>query len=176
MLPANATPGTPRPGFRTVRSSWFAIRLNVRVLTLSFIALALLVALAVWSISLGSYEIPYADVIRAIAGRGTEDQNFVVQTIRLPRTICAVMIGAALAMWAAVGVMVLSIFTPITLGTWFVVAMIVLMSGFILYETSDVMRTFPTNMHVAAALMLFSSLTTLFWYVLRLTAIMNSDD
>lgn len=80
------------------------------------------------------------------------------------------------AMWAALGVIVLSIFTPITLGTWFVVAMIVLMSGFILYETSEVMRTFPTNMHVAAALMLFSSLTTLFWYVLRLTAIMNSDD
>jgi len=73
-------------------------------------------------------------------------------------------------------VMVLSLFTTITLGTWFAVAMIVLMGGYILYETSDVMRTFPTNMHVAAALMLFSSLTTLFWYVLRLTAILSSDD
>lgn len=81
-----------------------------------------------------------------------------------------------IGMWAAIGVMVLSLFTTITLGTWFAVAMIVLMGGYILYETSDVMRTFPTNMHVAAALMLFSSLTTLFWYVLRLTAILSSDD
>lgn len=82
----------------------------------------------------------------------------------------------SIAMWAAIGLMVLSMFTSITLGTWFVVGMIVLMGGYILYETSTVMRTFPTNMHVAAALMLFSSLTTLFWYVLRLTAILNSDD
>lgn len=82
----------------------------------------------------------------------------------------------SIAMWAALGLMVLSLFTSITLGTWFVVGMIVLMGGFILYETSTVMRTFPTNMHVAAALMLFSSLTTLFWYVLRLSAILNADD
>lgn len=102
MLPANATPRSPRPGFRTVRSSWFAIRLNLRVLTLSVLALGLLALLAIWAISLGSYEMSYADVIRAISGRGTEDQNFVVQTIRLPRTICAVMIGAALAMSGAI--------------------------------------------------------------------------
>lgn len=82
----------------------------------------------------------------------------------------------SIALWAALGLMVLSLFTSITLGTWFIVGMIVLMGGCILYETSEVMRSYPTNMHVAAALALFSSLTTLFWYVLRLTAIFSADD
>lgn len=101
MVTANSS-GSPRPGFRTVRSPWYAIRLNVRVLMLSLGALAMLAVLVVWAISLGSYEMAYPDVIRAIAGNGTADQNFVVQTIRLPRTICAIMIGAALAMSGAI--------------------------------------------------------------------------
>jgi FtsH-binding integral membrane protein len=78
--------------------------------------------------------------------------------------------------WAAIGLMVVAMFTSLSLGTWFVAGMVVLMGGFILYETSNVLHHYPTNMHVAAALALFSSLTTLFWYVLRLTSIMSSDD
>jgi FtsH-binding integral membrane protein len=63
----------------------------------------------------------------------------------------------------------------ITLGTWFCVGMIVLMSGFILYDTSNVLHHFGEDQHVAAALELFASLATLFWYVLRLAAILNDN-
>ncbi len=76
---------------------------------------------------------------------------------------------------AAIVLVGLSFFTPIVLGTWFVVGMVVLMSGFILYDTSNVMHHFRTDQHVAAALELFASLATLFWYVLRLMSILNDD-
>ncbi|MBX3418239.1 MAG: US12 family protein [Pirellulaceae bacterium] len=54
------------------------------------------------------------------------------------------------------------------LGFWFSGAMVVLMSGYILYHTSNVLHHYQTNQHVAAALALFASLGTLFWYVLQL--------
>lgn len=80
-----------------------------------------------------------------------------------------------LAMLVVLGLVVVSMFGGITLGTWFVVGMIVLMSGFILYDTSNVLHHFGEDQHVAAALELFASLATLFWYVLRLAAIVNDN-
>jgi len=56
-------------------------------------------------------------------------------------------------------------FTPGLLFSFFMVA---LLSGFILYDTSNVMLHYPTDMHVAAALELFADAATLFWYVLRI--------
>lgn len=73
-----------------------------------------------------------------------------------------------LAGLASLGLIVVSFFTSIVLGTWFVVGMIVLMAGFILYDTSNVLHHYRTDQHVAAALALFASLATLFWYVLML--------
>jgi FtsH-binding integral membrane protein len=55
-----------------------------------------------------------------------------------------------------------------SLGVWFSGAMVILMGGYILYYTSNVLLHYRTDQHVAAALVLFSSLATLFWYVLRI--------
>jgi FtsH-binding integral membrane protein len=68
---------------------------------------------------------------------------------------------------AAMGLILVSLFTTFSLGTWFVVAMIVLMAGCILYQTSNVMHHYHTSQYVAAALAIFASLATLFWYVLQ---------
>jgi hypothetical protein len=38
----------------------------------------------------------------------------------------------------------------------------------ILYDTSNVMRHYPEDRHVAAALELFASIALMFWYVLQL--------
>jgi FtsH-binding integral membrane protein len=54
------------------------------------------------------------------------------------------------------------------LGTWFSVAMIGLAGGAILHDTSAILRHFPEDAHVAAALELFASVALMFWYVLRL--------
>lgn len=81
----------------------------------------------------------------------------------------------ALGMLAALGLIVVSLFTTISLGTWFSAGVVVLMSGFLLYETSNVLHHYPSRAHVAAALAVFASLTTLFWYVLRLMAALSDD-
>lgn len=54
------------------------------------------------------------------------------------------------------------------LGTFFSVAMVGLAGCAILYDTSNIMRTYPEDRYVGAALQLFSSVALMFWYVLRL--------
>lgn len=76
---------------------------------------------------------------------------------------------------AVVGLIIVSFFTSISLGgIWFATGMIVLMCGYILYETSNILHHYHTSQHVAAALALFASVATLFWYVLQF--VMYSDD
>jgi hypothetical protein len=64
-------------------------------------------------------------------------------------------------------VIVASIAFGFGLGAVFCGAVIVLLAGYILFQTNLVMSQFPPTAHVAASLML-STLATLFWYVLQL--------
>jgi FtsH-binding integral membrane protein len=73
----------------------------------------------------------------------------------------------------ALGVIIAGIIFGFSLGLFFSFAMVALLCGFILYETSAVLLHFRTDQHVAAALMLFSSIATLFWYILRILIILN---
>lgn len=95
--------GTPyrRPGHVAVRGGPFALRINYRVLLLTLVAFAALLLLAAWAMSLGSFPLPLDGVARAVFGAGDQQQNFIVRTLRLPRVICAILIGAALALAGA---------------------------------------------------------------------------
>lgn len=75
--------------------------------------------------------------------------------------------------FAALGIIVASAVFGFTLGIVFVGAMILLMAGYILYQTSLVLAYFPPTAYVAAALMLFGTIATLFWYVLQLVMELN---
>jgi len=74
----------------------------------------------------------------------------------------------AFGVLAAMGFVVVAVFTGFTLGPIFIYAMIALMCCSILYQTSDVLHHYHESQHVAAALGLFASLATLFWYILML--------
>ncbi len=77
----------------------------------------------------------------------------------------------------ALGVIVASILIGgFTLGLIFSFAMVALMSGYILYYTSQVMLHYRTDQHVAAALALFAAVATLFWYILRIVMSASSRD
>jgi iron complex transport system permease protein len=102
MREANIQPVMRKPGQRMIRTRFFSARINVRVLVFAVIALAVLAMLATWGMTLGSYRIPFADVGRALIGDGSADQEFIVRTLRLPRVISAILIGAALAMSGAI--------------------------------------------------------------------------
>ena len=54
------------------------------------------------------------------------------------------------------------------LGTWFSVAMIGFAGAAVLYDTSNIIRNYPEDRYVSAAMQLFASIALMFWYVLRL--------
>ena len=68
------------------------------------------------------------------------------------------------------GLIVISIFLPhyVSLGLWFSFLAVGLAAGYILYDTSNILHHYSTNMHVAASLALFSSIATMFYYILRI--------
>jgi hypothetical protein len=60
------------------------------------------------------------------------------------------------------------------LGIWFSVAMIALAGAAILYQTQTILRRYPEEAYVGAAVQLFSSVMLLFWYVLRLVGALRN--
>ncbi|MCP5040826.1 MAG: permease [bacterium] len=74
------------------------------------------------------------------------------------------MFGGILALVAIVS----AVLFGFDLGTWFSVAMIGLAGASILYDTSAILRDYPEDRYVGAALQLFASVAMMFWYVLRL--------
>lgn len=76
----------------------------------------------------------------------------------------------------AVGLILASIVLGFDLGILFVGAMVLLMCGYILYDTSNVLHHYPPDAYVAASLSLFASLSTLFWYMLRLVMYLYADE
>ncbi|MCZ6682162.1 MAG: Bax inhibitor-1 family protein [Planctomycetota bacterium] len=70
--------------------------------------------------------------------------------------------------FCALGLIVAAVFFDLTLGSWFSIGMIAFAGGAILYDTSNVIRRYPEERYVGAALELFASVALMFWYVLRL--------
>lgn len=89
--------------------------------------------------------------------------------------------GPALMMASFImfGVIVVSIFFPIfssgVMGLVVSLAMVAILSGYILYDTSNVIHHFRTTQHVAAALELFAHVALMFWYILRILMILASN-
>jgi FtsH-binding integral membrane protein len=74
-------------------------------------------------------------------------------------------------LWGGVSALVLigaAILFGLDLGIWFSVGMIALAGASILYQTQTIIRRYPYDAYVGAAVQLFASVMMLFWYVLRL--------
>lgn len=84
--------------------------------------------------------------------------------------------GLVVLSFLALAVALAGAFIGLKLGIVYSGAMVALMAGWILYDTSNVLHHYRTTQHAAAALALFSSLSTLFWYVIRLLIQMQRDD
>ncbi|MBA2278299.1 MAG: Bax inhibitor-1 family protein [Chloroflexia bacterium] len=78
----------------------------------------------------------------------------------------ALIVGGFLAL----GLIVASIIFGFGLGLLFAMAMVAFASGSILYNTSNILKTYRTDQPVAAALSLFASIALLFWYVLSIVS------
>jgi FtsH-binding integral membrane protein len=67
----------------------------------------------------------------------------------------------------ALGTIVMGLVIGFHLGTYFSMAMIGLAGASILYDTSKILKVYPEDRYIAAALELFASIALMLWYVLR---------
>ncbi len=74
----------------------------------------------------------------------------------------------------ALGLLVAAMIGGFNVGLVFMVAMVALAAGFIIYDTSNIIHHYGTDQYVAASLNLFASLALLFWYILQF--FMNARD
>ena len=73
--------------------------------------------------------------------------------------------------WIGVSALLLivgSVLFGFQLGMLFSFAMVVFAGATILYSTSKILRTYPEDRYVSAALELFASVALMFWYILRI--------
>lgn len=82
---------------KTVRTSWFSHRINLKVMMLIALAMVILVFLMLWAITLGAVDLSIREVWNATWGDGDRKTLLVVRTLRWPRIATAVVIGIALA-------------------------------------------------------------------------------
>ena len=93
--------------------------------------------------------------LTAIAWTSRKDFSFLGGLLKWGGIMALILIGASLLF-------------GFELGVFFSVAMVAFAGAAILYDTSNILRHYPEDRHVAAALALFSSVALMFWYVLRL--------
>lgn len=72
----------------------WSTRVHTRSVTVTVVLVAVTFAVFAWSLALGDFPIPIGDVLATLAGGGSEDSDFIVGTLRLPRAAAAVLVGA----------------------------------------------------------------------------------
>jgi iron complex transport system permease protein len=96
---ARSRPGDrPRP----LRRSHWSLRYRPRVVVAGLVTTVAVIAVAGWAMTLGSFDVPLRDVVTTTIGAGDGEFDFVVLTLRWPRTLAAVAVGLALAMSGAI--------------------------------------------------------------------------
>jgi iron-siderophore transport system permease protein len=79
-------------------ASWLV---PVRAGLVTLAGLAVLLLLVVLDLSLGDFEIPVGAVVETLLGGGDPGQQFIVKELRLPQTLVAALVGAALGLSGA---------------------------------------------------------------------------
>ncbi len=87
---------------KVVRRPGFSVRVDVRSAGVCLALAAAIVVVGLWSISVGDFAIPIRDVVATLLGNPTDDSEFIVGTLRLPRVLVAIGVGAAFGMSGAI--------------------------------------------------------------------------
>jgi len=82
-----------------------------------------------------------------------------------------------IGLFAVIGVIVLNIFIKSSaLQMGISVAGVLLFSGFILYDTQNIMRRYPPNEYISATLALYLDILNLFWFLLQIFLAFSNND
>jgi iron complex transport system permease protein len=82
------------------RTGW-STRVHARAIVVTLVLLGLAFAVFAWSLAVGDFPLPIGDVLASIAGRGSPDTDFIVRTLRMPRGVAALLVGAAFGLAGA---------------------------------------------------------------------------
>ncbi|GAB3506434.1 FecCD family ABC transporter permease [Amycolatopsis cihanbeyliensis] len=93
-----------RRPYRVLRSRGGAVslRFDGRATVVCAALAAALAGITLLTLATGEYELSVGEVLSALAGRGTSGADFIVNTLRLPRLLTALLVGAALGASGAV--------------------------------------------------------------------------
>ncbi|MEU6641181.1 iron chelate uptake ABC transporter family permease subunit [Saccharomonospora sp. NPDC046836] len=84
------------------RRETLSLRLDARAVSVCLgLTVALLAVMAV-TLTTGTYQLSIPDVLNAVIGQGEGAADFIVNTLRLPRLLTALLVGAALAVSGAI--------------------------------------------------------------------------
>jgi iron complex transport system permease protein len=89
-------------GYAVVRVRSWSVRIDVRAALIAAVLLLVTLGLGALSLTTGDFTVPFADVLRSLAGRGDTGTDFIVLTLRLPRALVALLVGAALGVSGAI--------------------------------------------------------------------------
>lgn len=79
-----------------------SVRIRPRVVAVGAIATVVAMVLAGWTMMLGDLPVPFGQLVAATFGFGSGEYDFVVRTLRLPRTVAAAGVGVALGVSGAI--------------------------------------------------------------------------
>lgn len=79
-----------------------SVRLQGRTLAVTAVMLVALVTVALVTLTTGDFELSVGEVLRAVVGHGSGGADFIVNTLRMPRLVTAMCVGAALAVSGAI--------------------------------------------------------------------------
>jgi iron complex transport system permease protein len=85
-----------------LRGGDVSLRVDVRAVAVTTVLLLGVAGVGAYTLSTGEFELPLSEVLAALAGQGDGWSDFVVNTVRLPRLVVAVLVGAALAVSGAI--------------------------------------------------------------------------
>jgi iron complex transport system permease protein len=93
----------PLPGLviRPPVGDW-STRVDGRAVLVTLAALAATLVVFVWSLTVGDYPLPVGDVVRSLLGDHEGGSHFIVWTLRVPRSLTAVLVGAAFGLSGAI--------------------------------------------------------------------------
>lgn len=89
------------PGRAVLRAGPASVVVRPRAATVTAVLLLLAAAAGCVAVSVGDYLVPLPDVLRALVGVGDPGAVLVVQTLRLPRVLLGLLVGAAFGLAGA---------------------------------------------------------------------------
>ncbi|MFC9328965.1 FecCD family ABC transporter permease [Kitasatospora sp. NPDC057015] len=99
--PPEPAPRRPVPLAAVRLPGGLSVRLHRRAAAVCALVLAVLLGVAVWTLTLGDFPMPAATVVDVLTGGGSRAEHYIVMELRMPRLLTALLVGAALGLAGA---------------------------------------------------------------------------